>query len=79
VEEKSFAGVHISAGGRVLRKSLTNLKEQVPDNVWVVSSRNKVLCKLAGDLDEVAAVRILSPESLQVTIDDAFKHAMCMR
>jgi hypothetical protein len=38
-----------------------------------------VLCKLAGDLDEVTAVRILSPESLQVTIDDAFKHAMCMR
>ena len=62
-----------------MRKSLTDLKEQVPDNIWVVSSRNKVLCKLAGDLDEVTAVRILSPESLQVTIDDAFKHTMCMR
>jgi hypothetical protein len=79
MEKESVTGIHIIAGGWWLRQSLTYLEEKLPYDIGVVSSRNKVLCKLAGDTDKVAAMRVLSPESLQVTVDDAFKHAMCMR
>jgi hypothetical protein len=78
MKEKSFAGVNISAGGRRSRKSRTYFKEQLPNDIWVVSSRNKVLCKLAGNPDKVAAVHVLSPEALQIAIDDAFQHARGM-
>jgi hypothetical protein len=37
-----------------------------------------VLCKLAGDADEVTAVHILFPKSLQIAIDEAFQHARRM-
>jgi hypothetical protein len=81
VEEKSFTAVHVSTGGRWLRESLTNLKEQLPDDpddIRVASSRNKVLCKLVGYPDKVAAVRVLSPELLQISVDYAFEHARCV-
>jgi hypothetical protein len=57
------------------RESHNYHKEQFSNNVRVVSSRDKALCKLAGDADEVTAVRILFPELLQIAIDKAFQHA----
>jgi hypothetical protein len=64
----------------VLRESCTYLKEQFPNNVRVVSSCDEVLCnKLAGDAEEVTAVRILFPGLLQIAIDNAFQHARRMR
>jgi hypothetical protein len=75
-----FTGVHIVAGGRVSRESHTYLKEQFPNSVRAVSSRDKVLCKLAaGNADEVAAMRVLFPGLLQIAIEDAFQHARQMR
>ena len=79
MEEQSFMGIYIIAGSGFLTESLTYLKEQLPDNIRVVTSRDEMLCKLAGDADKVAAVRVLSPELLQVTVDDAFKHAWWVR
>ena len=79
VEEQSFAGVHIVTGSRLVRESLAYLKEQFPNDVWVLPSRDKVVCKLAGDMDKIIATCVLFPESLQIAIDNTFQHAGWMR
>jgi hypothetical protein len=75
VEEQSFVGVHVVAGSRLFRESLAYLKEQFPNDVWVVPLRNKVVCKVAGDIDKIIATYVLFPESLQIAIDNTFQHA----
>jgi hypothetical protein len=45
VEEQSVAGVHIVTGSRLFRESLAYFKEQFPSDIWVVPSRDEVVCK----------------------------------
>jgi hypothetical protein len=79
VEEQSVAGVHIVAGSRLFRESLAYFKEQFLNDIWVVPSRDKVVCKLARDMDKIIATCVLFPESLQIAIDNTFQHAGWMR